>query len=156
MHTLEFSFHPSQREKFRSGALIRLWAENYPQIFDDHDLQITLNQPSYHFFEWLGAILLFESLGYLSLIEKYESPKHERKINIISQVLPQEVLDFVFNNKAGLPDLFVYSPDKADWFFCEVKGLGDRLQKNQIQVIEELEKVSGRPVKFLKFREFKI
>lgn len=155
MQTLEFSFHQSQRELFRSGRLIEEWAYKYPQIFDEHDIRITRNQPYYHFFEWLGAILLYESLGYLSLIEKYETLKHTKKVQTISSIAPQEVLDFIFHNRVGLPDLFVYSPCKSDWFFCEVKGLGDRLQKNQIRAINELENVSGRPVKILKFREFR-
>jgi len=155
MQDLEFSFHPSQRELFRSGKLISEWAKKYPQLFDEHDVRITHNQPHYHFFEWLGAILLYESLGYLSLIEKYETPKHTKKIETIKSTIPQKVINYIFENRAGLPDLFVYSPDKQDWFFCEVKGLGDRLQRNQIRVIGKLEEVTGKAVKILKFREFK-
>jgi hypothetical protein len=36
------------------------------------------------------------------------------------------------------PDLLVYKPDFADWFFCEVKGPKDRLREEQIRYFRGL------------------
>jgi hypothetical protein len=154
MIEIDFSFHTSQRDRFRSKELINHWGQRYPEIFDEQDIQITNNQPHYHFFEWLGAVLLYESLGYLSLIEKYETKSHSRKFDIFTKTAPQEVVEYVLENRSGVPDLFVYSPDRSDWFFCEVKGLADRLQQNQLDSIAKLEALSVKDVRVLKFSEF--
>jgi len=155
MIEIEFPFHKKQRERFRSGELIQEWSAKYQQIFDGHDIRITNNQPHYHFFEWLGAVLIYESMGYLSLIEKYETKLHTRKIEIFKNIVPPEVSNYILENRTGAPDLFVYSPDEQDWFFCEVKGLTDRLQKCQIELIEKIESISQKHVKVLKFYELK-
>ena len=153
MIDIEFPFHSLQRERFRSGELVKEWSLKYPQIFDDHDVRIANHQLHYHFFEWLGAVLIYESMGYLSLIEKYETKLHKRKFEIFKKIVPAEVFDYVLNNRTGVPDLFAYSPDKSDWFFCEVKGLTDRLQKTQIERIKKLEDLSEKQVRVLKFSE---
>ncbi len=53
------------RERFQSGELARSWAERFPQLFGEADLRIALNQPRYHFYEWLTAVRLFSDHGYL-------------------------------------------------------------------------------------------
>ncbi len=156
MIDIEFPFHSLQRERFRSGELVKEWSLKYPQLFDDHDVRIANNQLHYHFFEWLGAVLIYESTGSLSLIEKYETKLHKRKFETFKEVVPTRVFDYVLNNRTGVPDLFVYSPDKRDWFFCEVKGLTDRLQPIQIKRIKELENLSQKQVKVLMFKELSL
>ena len=50
------------------------------------------------------------------------------------------------------PELFVYVPDNLmDWLFCEVKGPGDRISKEQQRLFEKIASVSARPVYFLQF-----
>jgi hypothetical protein len=53
-----FTYHPAQRERFRSSALAEEWKSRYPMIFDQADLDLVRNQPLYHFFEWLSAVLI--------------------------------------------------------------------------------------------------
>jgi hypothetical protein len=59
-----------------------------PGSFDDDDLRLANSQPGVHFYEWLGAIVLHHTTGYLSLVEKYEFARHPRKQDIVSQLLP--------------------------------------------------------------------
>ena len=59
---IEFPFHASQRERFQTGALVAEWAERYQSLFDFEDVQLARQQPNRHFFEWLAAVLLFESI----------------------------------------------------------------------------------------------
>ena len=47
------------------------------------------------------------------------------------------------------PDLLMYAPDMSDWFFCEVKGPGDRLRSQQMSKFEALTTASGKPVRLL-------
>ena len=152
MIELEFFFHSRQRELFRSGVLIDIWASRYPQLFDDKDIVIARKQNAYHFFEWLAAVLLYESTGYLSLVEKYELNAHTRKVETLKKAVPSSVYDFVKNRK-GIPDLFVYAPNFSDWFFCEVKGLGDVPSPEQIKCIQQLEELSGKQVRVIRFTE---
>ena len=153
MIEIDFPYSPAQRESFRSGKLMEEWATRYPQLFDQRDLEITRNQPNYHFFEWLSAVLLFEAMGYLSLVEKYETPSHRRKIETFRRAVPNEVYEYVLSNRSGVPDLFVYAPDLSNWFFCEIKGSKDFLRPHQIERAKCLEQVSKKPVVVLNLKE---
>jgi hypothetical protein len=77
----------------------------------------------------------------LSLIEQYEFKAYGRKREVVKRLLPPEVFTLVTDHKpcfggVQCPDLLTYSPDYSDWFFCEVKGPGDRLQKSQLRRCE--------------------
>ena len=150
-----FGFHPHQRDKFRDGSLASSWAKQYPQLFDDQDLRLSMSQNVYHFFEWLGAILLFNTTGYLSLVEKYEFKRHKRKQGILKQIMSSEVLDLIQNKDTQCPDLLAYAPDRSGWFFCEVKGPGDRLTSAQKHYFGDLSRLTEKPIRIIKFREIK-
>ncbi len=130
---LHFLFRKSQRDRFRSGELVIEWRNRYPMLFDNDDERVvrTEHQRQYNFVEWLAAILLFESMSYLSLVAKYTAKSHPLKHAPLRSSLPPAVCDWVFANESGQPDLFVYAVDHKDWFFCEVKGPGDRIRENQ-------------------------
>ncbi len=147
-----FGFHPAQRERFSTGQLRLHWAKQYPQLFDEQDIEIASHQNIYHFFEWLGAILLFETMGYLSLVEKYEFRKHKRKEAILRKLVSTNVLNLIDNSATQCPDLFVCARDMSDWFFCEVKGPGDRLRPVQKEYFEELSKLSGKSICTIRFK----
>jgi hypothetical protein len=119
---LEFCYHPSQRERFQSGDLAPIWMSRYPELFDADDFRCTKTQPGKHFFEWLAAVLLRESTGYLSLVEKFDQVCHARKMDVFRRLVPTPVLDLIVREKKGTPDLFVYSSDGKHWFFGEVRG----------------------------------
>ena len=129
----DFVFRTSQRDRFRSGDLVRDWRDRYPKLFDEHDERVlrTEYQRRFNFYEWLAAVLIFESTGYLSLVTKYTAKSHASKHDALRSCLPPDVAEWVFRNESGQPDLFVYSVADKDWFFCEVKGPGDRLRENQ-------------------------
>ena len=40
--------------------------------------------------------------------------------------------------------------DKTDWFFCEVKGEGDRLKQEQANYFESIELLSGKEIFVIK------
>ena len=125
-------------------------------LFDERDVEICRNQPDYHFFEWLGAVVLFEATGYLSLIEKYETKSHPRKLDAFRASVSPDVFDHVLNNRTGVPDLFSYKPDYSDWFFCEIKGGRDTLRDHQAARFRELASISGRQVAVLYFNELRL
>ena len=153
-----FKFHSTTREAFRSGTLVKKWAKEYKQIFDTQDVQIALNQPDYHFYEWLMAILVYQSTGYLSLVEQYEFIRHIRKQSILRKMISKELFAFIQNHKkfgsVQCPDLFVYASDYTDWFFCEVKGPNDKLRTEQTNFFLELEKMAGKPIFVIKLEEY--
>jgi hypothetical protein len=128
-----FSYHPRQRERFRDGSLVQEWSQRYPQLFDDDDRRVlsTEHQRKYHFLEWLSAILLFESTGYLSFVEKYTAKSHIAKRQKLQLFLPPDFFRWLSENESGQPDLFVFQPCTGDWFFCEVKGETDGVRDNQ-------------------------
>jgi hypothetical protein len=83
-----FEYRPQPWDRFVSGELWWQWAKEYPQIFDGQYIQIAKNQAGpkmrYHFHEWLAAVLIFHTYGYLSLIEQYEfKAAPERKPEVI-------------------------------------------------------------------------
>lgn len=134
-----FSFNKTQRERFRNGELVRDWRTRYPQLFDEDDERVltTEHQRKYHFFEWLSAVLLFESTNYLSLVEKYTSKSHTHKKEKIQKVISPSIYDWLCKNESGQPDLFVYELITKDWFFCEVKGGPDKIRDNQVHWMKQ-------------------
>ena len=76
-------FTDEQRKRFRSGELVKEWARIYKEIFDEDDVRVTSKQNSFHFFEWLAAVVIYTSTGYLSLVEKYQFRNHQRKQKIL-------------------------------------------------------------------------
>jgi hypothetical protein len=51
------------------------------------------------------------------------------------------------------PDLLMCAPDRSDYFFCEVKGPGDRLRSAQRAFFDALSEVSGKPIHMVRLRE---
>lgn len=153
-----FEIDVNQATRWQSGELPKGWAERFPQLFDADDLRLagTQGPKGYPFSEWLGAIILFHLTGYLSLVSKYEFPRHKRKQAIIGKLLPNQVLALMKDHPdlggTQCPDLLAYSQDLSDWFFCEVKGPGDRLRERQRLYFDRLAQVSGRPISLLRFK----
>lgn len=48
------------------------------------------------------------------------------------------------------PDLFCYSKDMTDWFFCDVKGEGDGLKQDQSKYFETIESLSRKEMYLIK------
>ena len=97
--------------------------------------------------------------GYRSLVTKYASRSHEAKWRQFNKMVPQDVLELVSRNAGKRsrefqgqgPDLFVYKPGTADWYFVEVKGPTDKIRPSQAKLFKALEKTSERPVKIVKY-----
>jgi hypothetical protein len=155
LRQLEFPYSRRQRLAFKQGSLARHWKSLYPDLFDQDDARLAATQPTHHFYEWLAAILLFHSTGYLSLIEKYQFELHARKRTVMAD-LKSSSLDCALSSlkrygRAQAPDLLVYSKRRKDWFFTEVKGESDRLDSKQLRHFEDLVEVTGRPILLVKF-----
>ena len=66
----EISTSRFQFEKFKSGELYEEWFRVFPELFDEDDIRVARTQAKLglHYFEWLSALTVYQSLGYLSLI----------------------------------------------------------------------------------------
>lgn len=142
----------SQQARWRSGELVEEWFQRFPQLFDadDHRLALSQGNRGYHFWEWLGAVVLHHTTSYFALVSKYEFGKHARKQQVVQRLLPSRVLEALRDRasygKAQPPDLLMYAPDYSNWFFCEVKGPGDRFSAAQRTKFEALARLSDKPV----------
>jgi hypothetical protein len=150
-----FTYKPEQRLRFQRGELVRIWRKCYPQLFDERDEHFAGTQPENHFFEWLAAIIFFEATGYLSL-QEYILRTHARKRELFQSIVSRKLFENTDYDQSGLPDLFLYSGDSKDWFFCEVKGGKDRIRPNQVKRFAELEKLTRKRPKLIKFDALEI
>ena len=73
----------------------------------------------------------------------------------LKKTVPKAVFENVLTNRTGVPDLFVYSPDYSDWFFCEIKGPKDVLHPHQLDRLEKLKDISGKDYGIMQFQEIK-
>ena len=146
-------FTEGQRKRFRSGELVKEWAQIYKEIFDEDDFRITLKQKSYHFFEWLAAIVIYNTTGYLSLVEKYRCKNHPRKQKILRKLFPDEIVAKICRGGVQNPDLLCYRPDFKDYFFCEVKGLRDQMRSVQEDRFRELKRSTGKEIYLMEFKK---
>ena len=137
------------RARFFTGDLVREWSDRYPQIFDPQETQIALNQLEGHFPEWFGAVHLFETEGWLSLVESYQFKNHEWKRSVLRSLGAENLIDFFDSQrskgfgKQQAPDLLVYAPDLSDYYFCEVKGPTDKLSPRQPDYFAAVSQASG-------------
>lgn len=150
---LHFTFHTDQRKRFQHGDLVTEWSKRYANLFDEQDIALARSQPNYHFFEWLSAVLLYESTGYLSLLENYSAKRHGSKLEKFVEVAPREVSESIIADPSGIPDLFCYRAVERDWMFFEVKGGKDRIRSNQEKRIRDLEQLCGKPVGVINLKE---
>lgn len=144
-----------EERAFRSGDLVRSWAEAYPMLFDKNDLRNATRQChlGHHYSEWLTAITLYEATSRRSLAGKYHLPRsHPDKFGIFSKRVPRPVLELLHGKSQG-PDLFLYDPDRMDdWFFVEVKGLREPLTPPQQLIFPGLEGLVGHQVRCVRVR----
>ena len=82
-------------------------------------------------------------------MSKYGAEKHKLKRSLLKTIVPADIYDYIVEDWKGMPDLLVYSPDKSDYFFCEVKGPGDSMGAYQLKCAKNLSTMSGRPVNLL-------
>jgi hypothetical protein len=139
------------RQRWTKGQLAAEYANSYPQLFDDQDLQIAKKQPEQHFHEWLCAVLLYHTGGWLSLVEQYGYKSHLRKRQVLeSLVAEKKVRDCLYERGKGAcvqnPDLFVYKPDLSEWFLCEVKGPRDQLHDTQVAAFLDIREHIDREI----------
>ncbi len=146
-------FTEEQRKRFRSGELVKEWSRIYKEIFDEDDLRITSKQKSYHFFEWLAAIVIYNTTGYLSLVEKYQFKNNRKKQKILRKLFSDEIISEIRSTRVQAPDLLCYRPDFKDCFFCEVKGLRDKIRSVQKERFRELERLTGKGIFLIEFKK---
>lgn len=106
-----------------------------------------------------AGISLYKKIGYLSLVEKYESPKaHSRKHDLFKKLAGDDFARFAAGDRPAIgsgentkrderqcPDLLLYAPDFSDWFFCEVKA-GESIGKSQDDFFPIVKKMTGKPI----------
>jgi hypothetical protein len=154
----KFVTNDAHHDLFRNGHLVEDWSSMYPMLFDSDDTRIALHQRhlGYHYYEWLAAILIYHTTGFLSLIEAYAYESHARKRIILETLVTGEALDLIashgISSAIQCPDLLVYAPGSRKWFFCEVKGPRDKLREKQLNFFDELARVSGKEIKVVHFQ----
>jgi hypothetical protein len=152
-----FVITKQQRESYKAGDLWREWLNKYPDLFDEKDKQFFRNQAvfGYGFVETLAMIFLFNATGYHSIFGSYGMETHSQKNTFVKALVSEKTWELILDkSKPHLmpPDIFAYAPDKSDYFFCEVKGPGDRLRDTQVQYFQAMQEISGKPVYMIKFR----
>lgn len=150
--------------------LAKQWHQQYPELFDDDDLDHVVNQAplGYHFNEWYTAIHLFQRDGSRSLVEKYDTyenhrlnqrrKKHRRKVAEYERVVPEtqrQILHEICSEfRVQLPDLLVLPADGTSFAFAEVKGASDDTvnRENQRGMRDAIWERLGLPVEVIKIR----
>jgi hypothetical protein len=150
---MSFSYDPALRQAFKAGTLGFEWKERYPELFDDDDLRLYRTQyKKHHFCEWYAAILFHRALGYRSM-SKYGAKVHKLKRPTLKQIVPTDIYRYIVHDWGGMPDLIVFPPNFSTYFFCEVKGPGDRLQGRQPRCAQRLYEMSSKRVLLLSLYE---
>jgi hypothetical protein len=118
-------YHSDQRLEFGEGTLRQQWFAQFPQLFDLEDFTRASNRTRpYFFYEWLAAIVLHQSTGFLALVTRYQTDM--RKRSLLPSILPSTVLSVLDNRsrwgKTQGPDLLMYAQIFQDGFFVSVRA----------------------------------
>lgn len=134
------------RKLWTDKKLQNIWYKKYPQLFDEQDYTQALNQPAPHFCEWLVAIHYYCTKGFYSLVEKYTSANHPRKLDIAKKYINLDT----FNPSWKTPSLFLYNPnDTTDFQFVEVAVVKAGYSKDitpNIDGFKELAMLTNKPI----------
>jgi hypothetical protein len=147
-----------EHEHWRTGAVAKRWARQYPNVFDADDLRLALVRCAQgrHYFEWAAARHLHRATGFNALVCKYEFAKHRSKGAIVERLFTPTVTrvlrDRQTHGRAQAPDLLMYAPDLSSFFFCEVKGPSDRIRAEQLRRFDALARVTRQPVHILRIQ----
>lgn len=149
-----------QQALWKQGKLQRRWAKQHPDLFDADDMRLATTSQhklGYHFVEWIAAIAIFHLMGHRSLVSKYQFGSHRSKVAVVERLggdaLAQALrLGTKDASRGQAPDLLCYSADLSSYFFCEVKGPGDRLTTAQRDRYRELSRLTGAEVCLAHFR----
>ncbi|MCI0396317.1 MAG: hypothetical protein L0322_15445 [Chloroflexi bacterium] len=146
-----------QHERFKAGELWQQWSESYPLIFDETDKERARKHAprGYYFYEWLAAVVMYETTGYLSLVDHYQYHQGSRKNGLFRQFVGVKVADEALRIQRYYPDLLVYKPDLSDWYFVEAKGPKDSLQLDQAGSFDKVLQLTGKPIYLMQFVLFK-
>jgi hypothetical protein len=132
------------------------WSAQYPELFDEDDLRLTLTQPRNHFCEWFAAIFIFQRDGALSLVEQYVYGTHAKKIAQLEQLLDRLQRDILTaicaRHHVQPPDLLVYMRGTKRFWFTEAKGPGDQISTRQRASHEAITRELGVPVEIVRVR----
>ena len=162
---VQFEYSAADRERFRDGDLWKEWLEQHKKLFDERDKEIfesqaDMSNAGYKFFESLAAVRIFEEYGYHSLLEKYaqtKSGKHPHKEQVVHELndpLLNAAIAYLQEKHGGHgPDLLVYTADRSEWFFAEVKSPTDSLKPKQAEKFRILAEMTGRPIRLVTFSE---
>jgi hypothetical protein len=147
----EFVITKKKKQAFKSGELWKEWVEHYPFLFDEIDRGYFETQSKYGYglVEALAAIFVYLSTGYISIAGSYCYENQAEKRDIVKGWVSLETWELINQTHeyhSQPPDLFIYSPASKDYFFCEVKGPGDKIRDSQDKYFARLEEISGRPV----------
>lgn len=168
------SLRKEWREEKRGEELIRKYFACYEGcLFDCGNLTNALGQHEFgwHFAEWWTAIQLYQKYQLLSLVGKYagrypiaDQKLRQWRLRRFQEVIPdKKKQDFLRNGRLSsasrdkrlikLPDLLVYTPDKRNYAFVEVKGPGDSLKPEQRKSFDRIKKCLERDVYIARLRE---
>lgn len=128
-------FCPTRLHESWGPLLAHQWRAVYPNLFDDVDVRLALNQPRYHFVEWFVAIHLYHTYGLRTLLKKYV-PRFRKanpsKVEIFEKIVGPETAAKLSRELIGMPpDLFLYRPADSSYRFVEVKAPTDRVMPEQ-------------------------
>jgi len=144
----------TQHSRFKSGDLINKWAGAHPEIFDRDDIRLAREQAKYgyKFYEWMAAVVIYNTIGYFSLIEEYALTTHERKHEAFQRIADNRTFQYIMGPKDEAnhcPDLFCYSVDIDDWFFCDVKGNEEEWNLDRLAFFKNLQEISDKSVRLI-------
>ena len=137
MEYLKLIYDPKLYKEWLDGSLKKEWVKSYPDLFDEDDFRITIDQKGFHFGEWFVAIH-YHKQGYKVLVEKFIYKNHPKKLKIVNKILGKDNVEYLRSLKNQPPDLFIYKG--KNFFFSEVKKDTDKLSKSQEECFNEIAK----------------
>ncbi len=139
-----------QYRRWRRGVA-RHWAREHKRLFDRDDLALIKNQTAYHFVEWLAAIHFAKTRRVRAVVAVWKEKvvggrggfkKYPRKAKTVRKLIGEwRYNELVRRLRGAGPDLFLYNPRIGQYWFAEVKKVGDRLNANQLGDIRMIEKL---------------
>lgn len=159
-HEERLVYPREERARWHTGELIRKWACQYPEIFDEHfsnawNQKGSKKRGPYHYFEWRAAVHFIEEHSYLSSL-KYRHRDTGRAL--LKARLPRRLFDALYTRRddrirGGVADLFLYRRHgRRRWGFVEVKGPDDHESPRQKEFAKIVVEASGSPVILARFR----
>lgn len=156
----EFEYITAWKKFWKEGGMPRDWADQYPQLFLDQDLQSALEQDGSGkpgvFYAWLGSILVWEQFHFPSQMAWARPHLRKRRDQIMGTAQNQKFETLLNEHEwSAFPQNMVFRQDFSKFSLVLVVEDEKPIADKRLQAVRKVRQILGVEVDLVRVRSEK-